>query len=210
MITVRVRIYPKLDNVAEARDFLAAWVKRGQEQGEQSALAQRIFTSEGPMLVIPRRYDDLAAADARRRENLADRGWQERLATLSTMIREPIRQSIEESVVPMATPNPNPGIIRRAFFFPTVDSVPEYRSRLAEVVRSGHAAGRGAVGLTQQIFSEAGPVLVVTTTHSDMADLDRVRRERATDVQELLTSLAGISRAPLAVRLLEGIVPFAR
>jgi hypothetical protein len=210
MITVRVRIYPKLDKVAEVRDFLAAWVKRGQEQGEQSALAQRIFTSEGPMLMIPRRYDDLAAADARRHENLADSGWQERLATLSTMIREPIRQSIEESVVPMATPIPNPGIIRRAFFYPAVEHAPDYRARLAEVVQTGHAQGRGRVALAQQVFSEAGPVLVVTTTHPDMADLDRVRRERAADVQALITSLAGISRAPVAVRLLEGIVPFPR
>lgn len=210
MITVRVRIYPQIDRVAEVRNFMATWVRLAQDQGESLALSQRVYSSEGPVLLVPRRYDDLALADARRRENLEDGDWQGRLATLSTMIREPIRQTIEESIVPMARPNPSPGIIRRAFFFPVLDSVRTYRSRLAEYILAGHAAGRTQVALSQQIFSDAGPILVVTTTHADMAELDRVRRERAAEVQELVTSLGEISRAPVAVRLLEGIVPFPR
>lgn len=208
MITTRVRIYPKLDKVAQVRQFMTEWVKVGQGQGEQLGLAQRIYSSEGPMLMIPRRFEDLAAADARRRENLADADWQGRLATLSTMIREPVRQSLEETIVPLANPNANVAIVRRVFFYPAVESAGQFRSRLTEFVQGVQAEGHGQVALAQQIFSETGPMLVITTTHGDMVELDQVRRERATQSQQLLESVASISRAPVAVRLLEVVVPF--
>ena len=70
MITVRVRIHPTLGKEADVRAFMADWVKSAQEQGEKLGLAARIFSSEGSMLLVPRRFDDLAAADARRRETL--------------------------------------------------------------------------------------------------------------------------------------------
>lgn len=209
MITIRARIYPQLDKVAEARDFMMEWIKQGQANGRKVALAQRIYTSEGPMLMVPRQYADLAAADAQRKENQADAAWMERANTLATLVREPIRQSIEETLVPMATP-PQQGVVRRVFFYPALDRVPEYRARLEEFVRAAHAAGRTEVSLAQQIFSETGPLFVGTTTHPDMADLERVRQERMSAAQGLIDSLAGISRAPVAVRLLEVVVPFAR
>lgn len=210
MITVRTRIYPKLDKVAETRDFMAAWVKLGQQKGRASALAQRIYTSEGPMLMVPRQYEDLAAADAQRREDWADSAWVERANTLATLVREPIRTTIEESVVPLATRNLQVSTVRRVFFYPAMDRVGEYRSKLAEYVQAAHADGRGQISLMQQIFSDAGPVFILTTTHADMAELDRVRRERVAVSQAFVASLAGISRAPVAVRLLEVVVPFAR
>jgi len=201
-------MYPALGKEADVRSFMTDWVKSAQEQGENLALTQRIYTSEGPMLMIPRRYDDLAAADARRRENLADPAWQERLGELSTMLREPIRQTLEETVVPMGAATGPVGTVRRVFFHPAQDKAGALRSTLTEFVQGVQAAGNGQIGLSQQIFSESGPLLVLTTTHADVAALDKVRQERAEAAQALVDSVSGFLRAPLAIRLLSVIVPF--
>jgi hypothetical protein len=208
MLTVRVRIYPSLDKVADVRTFMTQWIKAAQGQGEQVALTQRIYTSEGPMLMVPRRYDDMAALDARRLENLADSAWQERLAKLGTMISQPVRQAIEDTVVPPVASDTPVGIVRRAFFHPVMDKVGQFRSTLAEAVQKRQAAGQGQIALMQQIFSDAGPTLIITTTHANLTELDRDRRERASDVDAILASVAGMSRAPVVVRLLEVLVPF--
>jgi hypothetical protein len=208
MITARVRIYPKLDKVAEVRDFMTTWARLAQEQGENLALAQRIYSSEGPVLIVPRRYDDVAAADARRRANLADADWQARLATLSGMLREPIRQTLEESLVGLGAGLGPIGCVRRVFFVPAVDKVAQLRSILTEFVQGRQAEGHGGIALAQTIFSENGPLLIATSVHADIAALDQVRRERAAEAQALVSAVADLCRAPIAVRLLEPIVQF--
>jgi hypothetical protein len=210
MINVWIRIYPTLGKEAEVRAFMTDWVKHAQEQGEQVALLQRIYSSEGSVLVALRRYDDLAAADARRRENLADADWQGRVATLNTMIREPLQQTLAEPIVPLVPSTAPVGAVQRAFFFPAPDKIGQMRSLLEEFVRAAHAAGREQVGLSQHIFSATGPVLVITATHADVAALDQNRRDRAAVVQPLVAAAAPLSRAPIAVRLLEVLVPFPR
>lgn len=147
MINVWVRINPTLGREAEVRSFMTEWVKHAQQKGERVGLLQRIYTSEGSMLAVIRQYDDLAAADARRRENAADAGWQERLATLNTMIREPIRQYIAEPIVPLGPSDAPVGVVQRAFFFPTPEQAPQMRSLLEEFVHTAHASGRQGVGL---------------------------------------------------------------
>jgi hypothetical protein len=77
MFMLRHRIYATLGKEAEVRAFMSDWVKHAQGRGESAAQAQRIFSSEGPVLVVARRYEDLAALDERRRANQADADWQE-------------------------------------------------------------------------------------------------------------------------------------
>ena len=207
-VTVRVRVYPALDRVVEARQFMTEWVKAAQGQGESVALAQRIYSSEAPTLVIPRRFEDLAAADARRRENLADAEWQGRIATLNGMLRGPLLQTIEESIVGSGPPSQQPGVVRRIFFYAAQDKVGQLRSTLTEFVQALHAEGSTDINLVQQLYSESGPLLIITTTHADMAALDEVRRSRAEAAQALVSSVVGFLRAPIAIRLLEPIVHF--
>jgi hypothetical protein len=201
-------VYPALDKVVEARSFLSEWVKVAQGQGENLALAQRIYSSEAPTLVIPRRFEDLAAADQRRRENLADSEWQGRLATLNGMLRAPIAQTLEETVVGLAASSEPVGVVRRVFFHAAPDTASQLRATLNEFVLGRHAEGQGAIALAQQIYSESGPLLILSTTHASMAALDQVRRDRAEAAQALVNSVAGFLRAPIAIRLLEPIVPF--
>ncbi|MFN8634765.1 MAG: hypothetical protein U0893_12990 [Chloroflexota bacterium] len=205
---MRVRIYPTLGKEAETRAFMTEWVKAAQAQGEKVGLAARVYSSEGSMLMVPRRFADLAAADARRRENLADAEWQGRIAKLGTLTREPFRQSIEETVVPPEAADPSSvGIVQRAFFYPASDKVGQVRSALEAFVHDAHAAGSRRVGLTQQIFSESGPLLVVTALRADMAELEMARKERAEPVGALVRAVSPLLRAPIAVRLLEVVVP---
>lgn len=208
MITVHVRIYPGLGKEAETRAFMTEWVKAAQAQGEKAGLAARIYSSEGSMLVVPRRYADVAAADARRQENLADSEWQQRIARLGTLSREPFRQSIHENIILPDVSNPAAvGIVQRAFFYPALDKVGQVRSTLETFVRDAHAAGSRRVGLTQQIFSEAGPLFLVTALRENMADLEMARKERAGPVGDLVAAVSPHLRAPIAVRLLEVLVP---
>jgi hypothetical protein len=208
MFMLRHRIHATLGKEAEVRAFMTAWVKHAQEEGESAALAQRIFSSEGPVLVVARRYDTLVALDERRRANQADADWQARVARLSTMIREPVRQTLEEILVPPIASTTPIGIVLRAFFQPAVSKIGQVRSTLEEHVRSEQAAGRGQIGLFQQVFSETGAMFTITATHADLAELARLRQERAAAVQAITAAVGEMSRAPVAVRLLEVVVPF--
>ena len=210
MINVWVRIYPTLGKEAEVRAFITDWVKHAQEQGERAALLQRIYSSEGSMLAVLRQYDDLAAADARRRDNLADADWQARVARLNTLIRGPLQQALAESIVPIVRSDDPVGIVQRVFFYPASDKAGELRGRLEAFVRAEHAAGRNQVGLAQLIFSGTGPVQIVTATYADMAELDRRRIERESVVQPFAAAAALLCRAPIAQRLFEVVVPLPR
>lgn len=208
MITVRVRVYPAFGKEAETRAHMTEWVKAAQRQGEKVGLAARVYSSEGSMLMVPRRFDDVSAADARRRENLGDAEWQSRVAKLGTLVREPLRQSIEETIIPPVSPDPSQvGIIQRAFFHPALDKVAQVCSTLEAFVRDAHAAGSTRVGLSQQIFSESGPLLVLTALRADMAELEMARKERAEPVGALISAVSPLIRAPIALRLLEVVVP---
>lgn len=208
MINVWVRINPTLGKEAEVRTFLTDWVKHAQDQGERLTLLQRIYTSDGSMLAVLRRFDDMVAADARRRENAADPDWQARLAKLNTMIRQPIAQVIAEPIVPLV-PSPTPvGVVQRAFFYPALEAVGQMRSLLEEFVHTAHASGRQQVGLSQHIYSATGPIFIINATHADVAELDRRRHERLSVVQPLVAAASRLSRAPISVRLLEVVVPF--
>jgi hypothetical protein len=210
MINVWVRIYPTLGKEAEVRAFLTDWVKHAQEQGERAALLQRIYSSEGSMLAVLRQYDDLAAADARRQRNQEDADWQARVATLNTLIREPLRQVLAETIVPIVRSDAPVGVVQRAFFLPAPEQAGQVRTLLKEFVQAAHAAGRQQVGLSQVIFSALGPVQIVTATHADVAELDRRRQERASVVQPLVAAVAPLCRAPIALRLFEVAVPLPK
>jgi len=208
MFMLRHRVYATLGKEAEVRDFMTTWVRHAQEAGESAALAQRIFSSEGSVLVVARRYENLVALDERRRANQADADWQARVSRLSAMIREPVRQTLEESLVPPIASTALIGIVLRAFFQPAGGKIGQVRSILEEHVRSEQAAGRGQIGLFQQVFSETGPTFTITATHADLAEFARLRQERAAAIQALTAAVGDMSRAPVAVRLLEVVVPF--
>lgn len=209
MFVLRHRMYPALGKEAEARALLTEWVQHAQGQGEQAALAQRILSSEGPTLVVHRRYDDLATLDATRRANLADDDWQARVGRLSALSREPVRAILEERLLPPSGPSTTPvGVVQRGFIAPALGKERQVRSILEEFVQDSHAAGRTQVSLWQRVFSEVGVQFTITATYADLADLAQVRQARAAITQAVVASVGELSRTPIAVRLFEVLVRF--
>jgi len=108
-------------------------------------LAQRIYSSEGPMLLVPRWFDDVAAADAWRRQNPTDAARQERAAKIDTRVRAQVQLGLEESIVPPAPSDTPIGVVQRVFFSPDPGKVGQMRSLLEAFVRTEQAAGWGQV-----------------------------------------------------------------
>jgi hypothetical protein len=209
MLLVHTRIYPALGKEAEVTDLVTESVRQRQRQGGQVAVSRRIFSSEGPNLVVSWRHDDLAAADAARRARLADADFQAQVARVMSLSREPVRTALEDSVIPMAErPAEPPAIVQRAFFHPALGKQGQVQSILEEFVRAAQASGRPQLSLWQQIFGENGPTFTITNLYADLAELGRVRQERAAAIQELVAAVHELSRAPIAVRLREVLVPF--
>lgn len=209
MFMQRHRIYPALGKEAEVRALLTDWVRHAQGQGDQAALAQRILSSEGPNLVVARRYDDLVTLDKTRQANLADADWQARLATLSALIREPVRTVLDESLIqPSGRSSAPTGVLRRAGYQPALGKERQVRLMLEEFVQNGQAAGHTQLSLWQRVFSEVGVQFSITATYADMAELAQVRQARAAIRQTLVEAVSELSRAPVAVRLFEVLVPF--
>ena len=82
------------------------------------------------------------------------------------------------------------------------------RSILEEYVTTSQQAGRRQ-GAFARIYSSDGPVLEVATLDASLAELDRVRRERAQINSVAAAAISESSRAPMQQRLFEAVVPFS-
>ncbi|HEY3107660.1 MAG TPA: hypothetical protein VGL23_02850 [Chloroflexota bacterium] len=207
--TLRQRIYPALGKEAEVRAQLTDWVKHLQGQGRDVALLSRLLSSEGLALVALTRANDLAEIERQRRANLADPDWQARAARVVGLLRAPVEAALFEAIVevPTGAGLPAPGIVARAQGYPAVGKEQQARSIVEEFARAGQQAGLRQ-GASARIYSSEGSMLEVTTLYADLAELDRVRKERAEISRQAATAFHELSRAPIAQRIFEVVVPF--
>jgi hypothetical protein len=206
MYTHRQRILPALGKEAEVRAQLTDWVKQLQSKGRNIALLQRLFSSEGPGLLVSTRADDLNALEKIRHENLADADWQARAAKLVALLRGSVQSVVAEQVIPGSGSGPV-GVVQRALGFAALGKENQFRSITEEFVRSSQAAGV-RMGMGVRVYSSTGSVLEVTSIFPDVAALDRTRQERLPITREVVQGLHEISREPILVRLFEVLVPF--
>jgi hypothetical protein len=207
MYSQRQRIYPALGKEREVRTLMDEWVRAHQAKGRDLALLTRVFSSEGSGLVVVTRANDLATLEQHRHENAADPDFQARAARLVEMVRQPVQTSLFEMVVPVSGGASATGIVVRAHGYPKPGKERQGRSIVEEVATSGHAAGlRQGVGVG--VFSGTGSVIELTTVYADLAELDRVRKERAQIMGEASRAFGELSRAPIASRMFEVVVPF--
>jgi hypothetical protein len=206
VFTLRQRVLPALGKAAEVRAQLTDWAQHLQEQGRPVALLAQLFSAEGPALVVTTRAEDLNTLDRHRRESQADADWQRRAARLLPLLRGPVATTVSEVLLPVSGSGPV-GIVLAAAGFPALGQERRYRETIEEFVRARQAAGDRA-GLAVRLFSATGPVVVATSVHPDLADLDRARKGRAEAARQVTQALAELSRAPFQQRLFEVLVPY--
>jgi hypothetical protein len=204
---LRHRIHPALGKEAEVRADLIEHVKREQSKGRRVGLTQLLFSTEGPILVVGRWFDDLATLDQQRHAQLADAEWQEATLSLRLRSRDSIKTTLSESLIDPVPSGGTVGVVQRAFFYPALGKERQARAILEEFVRAAHASGRTQLSLWQQVFGVDGAVFTLLRTYADLSELDTVRKERRALVEALVTAIHEVSRAPAALRLFEVLVP---
>jgi hypothetical protein len=204
--TLRQRILPALGQEAEVRAQVTDGAQRLQEQGRHVAASAQLFSSEGPVLVLSTRAEDLNTLDRSRREILADADWQARVARLVALLRGPIETVVSEVLIPPGGSGPV-GIAQRAAGFPAPGQERRFREITEEFVRARQAAGV-RIGMAARVFSATGAVVEVTSAHPDLAALDQTRKEGAEAACQVTQALHELSRAPIQVRVFEVLVPF--
>jgi hypothetical protein len=204
MFMQRTRIAPATGKLPEVEALLSERVTAAQGQGRRVGLARRIFSSDGAALSVTLVADDLAGIERVRQENLADSSFQALVAKTSPLLREAPMVRVLESL--LTAPRTGTTITLLASVSPAPGKEAQVTSRLDEFVRAGQAAGV-TTALWRRVFSSDGPMLAVISRYADLADLDRVRKERAEATRDLAAAIGEFLRAPVEQRLFEVIVP---
>jgi len=202
----RQRVWPALGKESEVRAQLTEWAKQLQGKGRNLALSQRLFSSDGPSLLVSTRADDLNELERIRHENLADADWQARAAKLVALLRLPVDSIVAELLMPLNGSGPV-GVVQRAVGFPALGKERQARSICEKFVKASQAAGvRQSLGV--RVFSSTGSVIEVTSVFPDLAALDRTRQERAAVTRDAAQAVHELSREPIKIRLFEVLLPF--
>ena len=115
MYQQRVTIRPNADKIAEARALLVARVKATQAAGGQAALGEIVAGKHAAEFQVILLFKDLAALDAMRKRNQADKSFQTFATRLASISREPAAIEIFEILVAMPgtdTSAPRPAAAR--------------------------------------------------------------------------------------------------
>lgn len=205
MFMQRSWIAPALGKGHQVEAEVAEYWKSTQAKGRRVAVGRRILSSDGPMVTVTTFAEDMAQLDQLRRDAMADTGFQAHAAKVSPLLREPVKTFVLESIV-AGSPRSGTTIGVTAVAFPAPGKERQVVSICEELVRSGQGAGL-ATSLWRRIFSSDGPMILVMTRYADLAEFDRVRKERAQITREAATAVSELSRAPIAQRVVETIVP---
>ena len=132
MYIQRTRLAPALGKVPEVRRLVVDNVKHQQGKGQRIALSERIFSSEGPMLLVTQMAPEIADIERVRRSRLTDTDWQARAGQIVALLSEPPRATLWESVV---EPQPNPATVtigQLVFFHPAIGKQRQMEELLTE------------------------------------------------------------------------------
>jgi hypothetical protein len=106
MFSQRVTIHPSPDKIAAARTLLQARVTAGQAAGQQIALSELIAGKQAPEFQVIVLYPDLAAFEAQRKRNAADKSFVAFATKLAATLRAPVITELFEVLVAMPGTGP--------------------------------------------------------------------------------------------------------
>ena len=107
MYAQRVTVHPSPDKIAAARTLLLARVKTGRASGQQIALGELVLGRRAPEFQVTILHSDLAAFEAQRKRNQADKGFQTFATKLAATLRKPVGQDLFEVLVAMPGTEPS-------------------------------------------------------------------------------------------------------
>lgn len=205
MFMQRSVVAPALGKGADVEAEVAEYWKGAQAKGRRVAVSRRILSSEWPSVVVTQFAEDLAQLDQLRHDTMADPGFQAHAARVSPLLREPVRTFVAESIV-TGQGRSGTTIAVSAVAFPAPGKERQVVSILEELVRSAQAAGV-ANSLWRRVYSSDGPMIMGLERYESLAELERVRKERGQINREAVTAVHELSRAPIAQRIFQTIVP---
>jgi hypothetical protein len=205
MFMQRSWLAPSLGKGQQVEGEVAEYWKSVQSKGRLVAVGRRILSSDGPMVTVTTFAEDMAQLDQLRRGTLDDAGFQAHAAKVSPLLREPVKTFVLESIV-AGTRRSGTTIGVSSVAFPAPGKERQIVSICEELVRSGQAAGL-ATSLWRRVYSSDGPMILVMARYADLAEFDKVRKERGQISREAAMAVSELSRAPIAQRIVETIVP---
>ena len=106
MYAQRVTVHPSPDKIAAARTLLLERVKTGRATGQQIALGELVLGRHAPEFQVTILHADLAAFEAQRMRNQADKSFQTFATKLAATLRKPVGQDLFEVLVSMPGTEP--------------------------------------------------------------------------------------------------------
>ncbi len=106
MYTQRVTIHPSSEKIAAVRTLLLARVKANRAAGQRIAFGELVAGRHAPEFQITILFDDLAAFEAQRKRNQADKSFQAFATKLAATLREPVLTELFEVLVAMPGTEP--------------------------------------------------------------------------------------------------------
>ena len=189
----------------QLEEQVSTFWKAAQATGRRVTVGRRILSSDGPMLSVTTFAEELADLDRMRRESMASAEFQAHAGKVSSLLREPVRTYVGESVI-TAGPRAGLTISVNTRIYPALGKDRQVLSILEELVQSGQSAGV-AMGLWRRIFSSDGSGFLIIGRYADLGEFDRVRKERAQITREAAAAVSELSRAPISQLLIETVVP---
>ena len=208
MFTQRNYHYPVPDKNRELRAVLEERVKSDQSRGVASGLSTQRFPPEGPVLVISRRWPDLAACEANLKYVQSDPTQQAYQAKVASLQIKPIKQELFQTLIQLPPRTGQPGFTQRISFYPAADKGPELRAVLEERVK--RAPSRGvAAGLSIQRFGPEGAIYVVSQGWPDLAAYEANLQAQQSDptFRPFQSKVASLTRQPNKQELFQALIP---
>ncbi len=106
MYAQRVTVHPSPDKIADARTLLLARVKINRAAGQQIALGELVLGQHAPEFQVTILHADLAAFEAQRKRNQADKSFLTFTTKLAATLRKPVVQDLFEVLVSMPGTEP--------------------------------------------------------------------------------------------------------
>ena len=210
MTNVRqVKLFPAVDKAAEARALLEGHVK-ANPLNERTMLAQAVV-GQLPAFVLTSIFEDIGALEKNRDALWTDSTFLDFQSKLNPLLRQATEVTISETIVRTTGGfSSSPRYSHQARFFPSNGEIGSVGNILEEFAKGQQADGRSNFRMARVLFSATGPIFTLGDSFESLTEYDNVSKARGEKVQEALSRVASITRAPMAQELREVIVPFGQ